>query len=115
MSVLIKGMKMPKSCRHCNLYRPYEPMTVVYCGACGRDHNYGEGEKSRPDWCPLVEVPAKHGNLIDSSQVMDVNMYDEQYEEWFLKSMTIANLLCDWCDNEAKTIIEAETNDERNE
>lgn len=53
------------------MYRPYEYMTVVHCGANGRDIKYGESEKPRPDWCPLVEVPTPHGNLIDVDEVID--------------------------------------------
>ena len=63
MSVLIKGLKMPEKCGSCDLFHVESPMhcTVV------KEHKtvgapYG---MPRPDWCPLVEIPEPHGDLID--------------------------------------------------
>ena len=60
MSVLIKGMEMPKSCKDCpcrkfaynNWDRPYN-----YCDVTG-DVTFVN--------CPLVEIPTQHGRLIDA-------------------------------------------------
>lgn len=65
MSILIKGMEMPKSCKDCpchkfaydNWDRPYN-----YCGVTGGVTLVN---------CPLVEVPTPHGDLIDSDDVID--------------------------------------------
>ena len=82
MSVLIKGMKMPKSCSDClffvdGLYDANDEL----CSAClvKEDNSpsgcgYGEIDgidhtKGRMCWCPLVEVPEPHGRLIDADEI----------------------------------------------
>ena len=75
MSILIKGMEMPDSCRHCCM------MTGTFCDVLniGVDP-YGNGAKHRDDWCPLVELPKKHGDLIDRDvlprDVMDFDVWN---------------------------------------
>lgn len=70
MSVLIKGMEMPKRCGGCPCFHAENPM---YCQAVKADKNkkiiapYG---KPRPDWCPLVPVP-DHGRLIDADALIE--------------------------------------------
>lgn len=69
MSVLIKGIEMPKSCVDCpcslNIFfckaRECRPIT----GGNGIEPTDDAIQVSRPDWCPLVEAPGKHGQLID--------------------------------------------------
>lgn len=60
MSILIKGMEMPKyGCDHCFL------RTGNYCGRIEKDESvveYAIKNERHPD-CPLVPVPA-HGRLI---------------------------------------------------
>ena len=69
MSVLIKGIEMPKSCVDCPC-----SLNMFFCRALdGREVTDRTGIEfkedgivvSRPDWCPLVEAPGKHGQLID--------------------------------------------------
>lgn len=74
MSVLIKGMEMPKDCRDC-------PMEMFYinCGdtRCRATNKLLAEEyriipfSGRPDWCPLVEVPTPHGRLIDADKLLE--------------------------------------------
>ena len=61
MSVLVKGIKIPVICSGCDLN---------YWGKCvpkkrnvpiHSDNAY----HPRPEWCPLLEVPECHGDLID--------------------------------------------------
>lgn len=59
MSVLIKGMKMPRACIECRFYED------EYCYARGA---YGS-EWGKSTGCPLVELPP-HGRLIDESDIM---------------------------------------------
>ena len=62
MSILIKGMEMPISCPDCpmslNMFfckaREYRPITGGNGIELTDDHAI---QVSRPDWCPLVEVP----------------------------------------------------------
>ena len=64
MSVLIKGMEMPKDCTSC----PFDDQDYYRCNAIMRE-NYNR--KGRPDYCPLVEVPTPHGDLIDRDELKD--------------------------------------------
>ncbi len=61
MSVLIKGMEMPKNCHSC-------PMCLMrFCQAGDRELSKQETRPNakRPEDCPLVEIPP-HGRLIDA-------------------------------------------------
>jgi len=86
MSILIKDMEMPKSCDECPLY------------TCMHNH----------DDCPLVPIP-KHGRLIDASEKIRVQMYDDMTEDYHIAEMTIDDLLSQgWVEADAPTIIPAE-------
>ena len=66
MSVLIRGMKMPNNCETC------EYQTKGACFASGVNKGIitiRRMDKERPDWCPLVELPEKHGRLIDADEI----------------------------------------------
>lgn len=78
MSVLVKGIKMPKDCPQC-LLSSWSPITDEFLGcfavpgkryAVLSDKEYAKSTK-RPDWCPLVELPEKHGRLIDADELID--------------------------------------------
>lgn len=65
MSILIKGMEMPKSCLDCILAtfdyedgERYCPFTNTVCLNIGRQKD-----------CPLIEVPTPHGDLIDRDEL----------------------------------------------
>lgn len=66
MSILIKGMKMPKNCLKC-------PFCLFSDGnwKCLVDGSHADfGGTCRPSLCPLVRVPA-HGDLIDRDVLLD--------------------------------------------
>ena len=66
MSVLIKGMKMPKDCVSCRWHARW---------GCEITHlvtNIAQG-------CPLVEVPTPHGRLIDADELHKA-MYHRAFE-----------------------------------
>lgn len=90
MSVLIKGMEMPKSCADC-------PCGSVFAGfkcmACGKQFDKYPLE-NRMDWCPLVSVPP-HGRCIDADALM--SGVDDGDDVMFV-----------WAITDAPTIIEAE-------
>lgn len=71
MSVLIKGMKMPKDCEHCGLSKTD---SAGFFG-CSITENIvlRKTEENRPSWCPLVEVPP-HGRLIDEKQIPYIDL-----------------------------------------
>lgn len=69
MSVIIKGMKMPKSCDSCDLIQFDDEGLEAHCPLspyyrwCGTPPDY------RPEGCQLVEVPTPHGKLIDAEKL----------------------------------------------
>ena len=96
MSVLIKGMELPKDCPYCKMayYNASDEFTgcAVVPDKRYAMHNDAVYAKStqRPDWCPLVEIPA-HGRLIDA---------DALKEEYLMENLYMVD--------DAPTIIEAE-------
>ena len=107
MSVLIKGMEMPKTCDDCILLRHYrflgEP--ILCCVANDRvlvEVEEYERDKKRLSDCPLVEVLAPHGDLIDINSKITVAIKDG------LKVTTVRDLLDDKAVRLPKTVIEAE-------
>lgn len=74
--VLIKGIKMPKSC-------PCELVGVgydMYCsfayGVPSRVREYYEccEKETRPDWCPIIEV-SQHGDLLSREWLIDIALH----------------------------------------
>lgn len=68
MSILIKGMQMPKNCDKCRIMT-YEDTNCIsvhelFCGCPIVFRAIPQGEDHRPDYCPLIEIPP-HGDLID--------------------------------------------------
>lgn len=66
MSILIRGMEMPKNCRQCSLYlQSMDSERNVYenCAVTAKSYNWGL--TTRPSDCPLRPVPP-HGRLIDA-------------------------------------------------
>lgn len=66
MSILIKGMEMPKNCIEC----PMQFGGMCYVQPPEIDEprvaeNIKEASKKRATWCPLIELPP-HGRLIDA-------------------------------------------------
>lgn len=91
MSLIIRGMNMPKNCADCFLEDAYDGYN---CRIAQKSANWGLGE--RPSWCPLVEVPTPHGRLIDADALIDdVRRNSESYfaddfaHEWVDKAPTI--------------------------
>ena len=74
MSILIKGMEMPKGCKDCLIkdfdYYDYCPLlhrTVEHCG-----------DERLPD-CPLIEIPP-HGRLIDGDALKEFTVRKARIE-----------------------------------
>lgn len=113
MSVLIKGAKMPDYCEDCSLYDWVDPV----CRVSGVDIDDENLRGCRPGWCPLVEVPEKHGDLIDrkvlSSAVLKWMPPDpcgkEEKEFPFGEDICVSMMMEI---EEQPTIIEAEGKDE---
>ena len=58
MSILIKGMQMPKECLDCPMCDINDDCVLQ------EDKRFGTWEEQKKD-CPLVEIPEPHGDLID--------------------------------------------------
>ena len=95
MSVLIKGMEMPKNCWLCPLSALYEkPREVLFCRI-----NKEEVLRQKIDGnCPLVPVPP-HGRLIDADCCNDY-FYEHMSDDMMIAAMNAIN--------EMPTIIESE-------
>lgn len=107
MSVLIKGMEMPKSCEVCPLGAEVD---TVYETAMGCRINFKMRSKgnydNRPEWCPLVPVPP-HGRLIDSETLKNHEFVGLQADKTISYQMGWNDALMVVAEN-APTIIEAE-------
>lgn len=106
MSVIVKGMDLPLGC----CYEEYEKWYghTEYCPFCNHDdvpycilepNNMVDEEllfigiDSRPDWCPLTEIP-KGSRLVDANEMkgtIDGNNYNaiSHVKEWIDNQPTI--------------------------
>ena len=92
MSVLIKGMEMPALCQECDLY------IEGACYAKGYRDYRSIMDMSKPDDCPLIEVPTPHGRLIDADELANKTFYSKTSAPYITYKK--------FCD--APTVIEAE-------
>ena len=117
MSILIKGMEMPKDCNKC----PFLDYEEGFCFASGVKHKSGwyeftlcpSGiEDSRHKDCPLVPVPP-HGRLIDADE-LENKCQRLARDEWNRSTGTLwgyAYATFESDVEDAPTIIEAEIDD----
>lgn len=93
MSVLIKGMNIPYGCANCDFVgspiydskgRAIYSCNVPVDGISGKDVTEqvidmyeGGGGDYFPNWCPLIEIPNKHGDLIDRQKLIEDNKHLE--------------------------------------
>ena len=106
MSVLIKRMKMPEKCGLCNLFHAESPMhCTVVKGHKTVGAPYG---MSRPEWCPLVEVPTPHGRLIDADKGKEAMDYVCDAGGWLEPVTEAVNKYVKRHLDKAPTVIEAE-------
>ena len=90
MSVIVKGMEMPKTCNDCGLRDSFD---------CWITDSYIEARFSkRNEDCPLVEIPTPHSDLVDRNKLLAE--YDRQHEGEAGKARKIME--------QAKAVIEAE-------
>lgn len=87
MSILVKGMKMPDSCVEClavirdtltdPIDRDSQKVTRIYNYSLKPNSiedgwvTFSKVCSSRQKWCPLVELPEKHGRLIEEPKYFD--------------------------------------------
>ena len=75
MSILIKGMEIPKNCQDCPLN--YDQMACIVTGTGWWSDTMVlmdfDSDKERLYDCPLIEIPTPHGRLIDADKL---NIHD---------------------------------------
>lgn len=132
MSILVKGMKMPKDCDSCWLSRMRGSSLggILDCKILGTigaamDDPHDILNNRHPD-CPLIELPEVHGRLIDANAFSDFitdAIKRQEYENLKIDDLlTVADVLeavvSDLTGtgldrfNNAPTIIEAEGDEE---
>ena len=87
MSIIIKGMEMPKSCSECRF------AVDGWCYAYGKPNVDALSDKGRTNWCPLVPVPP-YGQLIDGDALETIigelqnqaEYYDERARQLLCES-----------------------------
>lgn len=94
MSLLIKGIDLPEAYTSAWL-------TVFECVG---EHTFIKTHKVSAE---QIQAIPPHGPLIDADEIIEVQMLDEMYEEWTLKTMSVAEYLAFAADM-PPTIIEAE-------
>lgn len=86
MSVLIKGMEMPKSCDECRImvFEDTNCVPELFCGCPIVFKAHPQGVGHRPDYCPLIPVPP-HGRLIDADALMKLEVIPS--DNWVFRAV----------------------------
>ena len=114
MSVLIKGMEMPKSCSVCLMLEGDNMDGLCHAASKWLDDDehwtwyvYPEGDMddSKPCNCPLIEIPP-HGRLIDADALYEMCVLDTSTD--VIASTKRINEYMQLKIDDAPTIIEAE-------
>lgn len=92
MSVLIKGMEMPKHCIDCPMKNEEDDCLV-------QELQHWKDWDSMKAGCPLVDVPVPHGRLIDVENVKSKMLPLSFSVQKWISEVGLAN---------CKTVIEAE-------
>lgn len=100
MSVIVKGMEMPKKAMFAAILPPDDEHGTWYISVV-------EGKGKKADY-EIIPLPEKHGDLIDISEKVNIEYYDDMNEEWSLMEGTVEIALFRCCEDFPKVIIEAE-------
>lgn len=74
MSIMIKGMEMPKTCKECP-FSDHEAWCLIP-GDWRERYYMPKDERSK--YCPLIELPP-HGKLIDADRLLTDRMKSKYY------------------------------------
>ena len=69
MSVLVKGMRMPNNCMACDLEEVDDCGNGYRCPLIYKGYTAKIRQDGKLPKCPLVEIPEKHGDLIDRNDL----------------------------------------------
>lgn len=99
MSLIIKGVDMPKSCKDCPC-REYPKFSFESNWCCLNQKTISDVRVISPN-CPLIEIPTPHGRLIDADEL------EKCVHEWYdVGEYVFADTI-----RNADTIIEAEVSE----
>ena len=107
-------IEMPRTCYDCKLRR--RNGLELICPVLERAYKIADTQVlfAREKDCPLIEVPEPHGDLIDASEKIRVQMYDDEHEDFHTEEMTIDDLLSQsWVKAYAFPVIPASESKER--
>ena len=79
MSVLIKGMEMPKNCGECPCYYETEGCWRDECQVLHKEYKASE---CRPSWCPLIEIPPLWQRMSAYAEAFGKNISEEDYRKF---------------------------------
>ena len=84
MSILIKGMGMPKNCDECFFVGRGFP---DWCSLpqIPKDEDEIDDTNNRPDWCPLEEVPETHEERTETHACDCIERQAVWHLDWFTK------------------------------
>ena len=68
----IVPMEKPKRCGLCPCFHAEHPMHCQAIKASKDKRIIAPYGAPIPDWCPLVELPEKHGRLVDADKLADL-------------------------------------------
>ena len=93
MSILIKGMDMPETCEECS-FHCYHSDGKYVCVATPLFYpmNLANSKGIRKDFCPLVEVPEPHGDLIDRD-ALNIGEYEREDDDTGTLEISLGGLL----------------------
>lgn len=69
--------EIPKNCFGCPCGYETEGAFRNECSVLAREYEK-DAVLARPNWCPLIEVPTQHGDLVDRSELLAE--YDRQHK-----------------------------------
>lgn len=107
MSIVVKDMEIPESCRECPFENYYSDTGKTVCMASLRVLAIGFGIISfdgRHSSCPIVALPDKHGRLVDADAIVNAMNDMNVGGEVFVTAVEYVKLIM----NDADAIVEAE-------
>ena len=104
MSVIVKNMKMPSNCMACDLEEVDDFGNGYRCPLIYQGYTAKIRQEGKLPNCPLVELPEKHGRLVEFIDVATTTDDDDGTESVNLGEAFYAYFKM----RESKSVIEAE-------
>ena len=104
MSVIVKGMEMPKSCADCFAISE----GLDWCKATGSEVFNPFPKDDLPSFCPLSPLPEKHGRLIEADSLKETLDYYIREVGWDTKTNRVLGWVKDDFIDAERTVVEGE-------